>query len=117
MEKLDPFRGISDQQVEIENDSSAYYGECPGTLWAWIVWIVAGGLAGALADRLIQGDKLGILDNIVVGIVGGVILGLFGIEADGILWTFLTAFAGAALLLWLINILTGGRGIGKRASV
>ena len=21
-----------------------------GTLWAWIVWIVVGGLAGALAD-------------------------------------------------------------------
>ena len=92
-----------------------------GTLWAWIVWIVVGGLAGALADRLIQGDKLGILGNIVVGIVGGVIggaiLGLFGIEADGILWTFLTAFAGAALLLLLINALTGGRGIGKRANV
>nr|MBA2681644.1 GlsB/YeaQ/YmgE family stress response membrane protein [Ktedonobacteraceae bacterium] len=42
-----------------------------GTLWAWMVWIVVGGLAGALADRLIQGDKLGILGNIVVGIVGG----------------------------------------------
>ena len=43
-----------------------------GTLWAWLVWIVVGGLAGALADRLIQGDKLGILGNIVVGIIGGV---------------------------------------------
>ena len=90
-----------------------------GTLWAWIVWIVVGGFAGALADRLIQGDKLGILGNIVVGIVGGVIggaiLGFFGFEGDGIIWTFVTAFLGAALLLWLINAITGGRGIGKRA--
>jgi len=90
-----------------------------GTLWAWIVWIVVGGLAGALADRLIQGDKLGILGNIIVGIVGGLIggaiLGLFGIGGNGILWTFLTAFLGAVLLLWLINAITGGRGIGKRA--
>ncbi len=42
-----------------------------GTLWAWIVWIIVGGFAGALADRLVQGDKLGILGNIVIGIVGG----------------------------------------------
>lgn len=91
-----------------------------GTLWAWIVWIVVGGLAGALADRWIQGDKLGILGNIVIGIAGGLlggaILGLFGFENEGILWTFLTAFLGAALLLWLINAITRGRGIGKRAS-
>jgi uncharacterized membrane protein YeaQ/YmgE (transglycosylase-associated protein family) len=90
-----------------------------GTLWAWIVWIVVGGFAGALADRLVQGDKLGILGNIVIGIVGGLtggaILGLFGIESDTIIWTFLTAFLGAVLLLWLINLITGGRGIGKRA--
>jgi uncharacterized membrane protein YeaQ/YmgE (transglycosylase-associated protein family) len=90
-----------------------------GTFWAWIVWIVVGGLAGALADRLIQGDKLGILGNIVVGIIGGMIggaiLGLFGFQGDGIIWTFVTAFLGAALLLWLINAITGGRGIGKRA--
>lgn len=90
-----------------------------GTFWAWIVWIVVGGLAGALADRLIQGDKLGILGNIVVGIiggaVGGAILGFFGFDGNGIIWTFVTAFLGAALLLWLINAITGGRGIGKRA--
>ena len=46
-----------------------------GTLWAWIVWIVVGGFAGALTDRLIQGDKLGILGNIVIGIIGGLIGG------------------------------------------
>lgn len=90
-----------------------------GTLWTWLVWIVVGGFAGALADRLIQGDKLGILGNIVVGIIGGLIggaiLGLFGLAGGGILWTFLTALLGAILLLWLINAITGGRGIGKRA--
>src|SRR2546423_7066829 len=46
-----------------------------GTFWAWIVWIVVGGLAGAVGDRLIQGDKLGILGNIVIGILGGLIGG------------------------------------------
>lgn len=91
-----------------------------GTLWAWIVWIVIGGLAGALADRLIQGDKLGILGNIVLGIIGGllggIILGLFGISGDGIFWTFLTALGGAVILLWIINAVTHGRGVGSKRS-
>jgi uncharacterized membrane protein YeaQ/YmgE (transglycosylase-associated protein family) len=89
-----------------------------GTVWAWIVWIVIGGLAGALADQLVQGNKLGILGNIIVGIIGGliggVILSLFGISVQGIIWTFVTAFGGAVLLLWIIGLLTGGRGVGKR---
>lgn len=90
-----------------------------GTLWAWIVWIVIGGIAGALADQFVQGNRLGILGNIVVGIIGGliggVILGLLGINGSGIVWTFLTALGGAVLLLLIVRALTGGRGIGKRA--
>ncbi len=90
-----------------------------GTLWAWIVWIVIGGIAGAIADQIMQGNKLGILGNIIVGIIGGLlggfILGLFNIEVSGIFWTFVTALAGAIVLLWVINLLTHGRGIGGRA--
>ena len=78
-----------------------------GTLWTWLVWIIVGGFAGALADRWIQGDRLGIVGNIVIGMVGGLIggaiLDLFGIEGRGIVWTFVTAFLGAALLLWILN--------------
>jgi len=89
-----------------------------GTLWAWIVWIVIGGIAGALADRLVQGDKLGIAGNIIIGIIGGLIggflLGLVGLSGQGIFWTFVTAFIGAVILLWIINAVTGGRGIGSR---
>jgi uncharacterized membrane protein YeaQ/YmgE (transglycosylase-associated protein family) len=89
-----------------------------GALWAWLVWIVIGGLAGALADRWIQGDRLGIIGNVIVGIlgglIGGAILSLFGIEGQGIIWTFVTALLGAALLLWLAKAVTGGRGIGSK---
>lgn len=88
-----------------------------GTLWAWLVWIVIGGLAGALADRWIQGDKLGIVGNVIMGILGGLINGaildLFGIEGQGIIWTFVTALLGVALLLWFAKAVTGGRGIGS----
>jgi uncharacterized membrane protein YeaQ/YmgE (transglycosylase-associated protein family) len=87
-----------------------------GVFWSWIVWIVIGGIAGAIADRLVQGNKLGIVGNIIVGIIGGLlggfILGLFGIGVEGIFWTFLTALAGAIILLWIVRIVTRGRGIG-----
>lgn len=87
------------------------------TVWAWIVWIVIGGIAGAIADRIMQGNKLGIIGNIVVGILGGLlggfILGLFGVELAGIFWTFVTCLVGAIVLLWVVNLVTNGRGVGR----
>ncbi len=88
-----------------------------GTLWAWIVWIVIGGIAGAIADRIMQGNKLGIVGNIVVGILGGLlggfVLGLFNIDVSGIFWTFVTCLVGAIVLLWVVNLATHGRGVGR----
>ncbi len=89
-----------------------------GTVWAWIVWIIIGGIAGAIADQVVQGNRLGILGNIIVGIIGGLlggfILGLVGIDVNGWFWTFLTALGGAIVLLLIVRLLTGGRGIGGR---
>ena len=89
-----------------------------GVIWAWIVWIVVGGIAGAIADKIIQGNKLGIVGNILVGVIGGLIggliLGLFGFDGQGIIWTFITSFLGACLLLGIIGLVTHGRGIGNR---
>lgn len=93
-------------------------GSILGTVWAWIVWIVIGGIAGALADRLIQNNKLGLIGSIVVGIIGGllggIILSLFGISVRGIFWTFVTALIGAIILLLIARLVTQGRGVGTR---
>lgn len=90
-----------------------------GTLWGWIVWIVIGGIAGAIADQLVQGNRLGCLGNVIVGIIGGLlggfVLALFNISVSGIFWTFVTALAGAIILLLIVHVVTGGRGIGSRA--
>jgi uncharacterized membrane protein YeaQ/YmgE (transglycosylase-associated protein family) len=90
-----------------------------GTLWAWIVWIVLGGIAGAIADRVVQGNQLGIIGNIVVGVVGGLlggfVLGLFGIGVNGIFWTFVTCLVGAFVLLGIVHLVTHGKGIGRHA--
>jgi len=68
-----------------------------GVIWGWIVWIVIGGIAGILG-----------------GLLGGFILGLFSVDVNGIIWTFVTALAGAIVLLLIVHLITGGRGIGMR---
>ena len=77
----------------------------------WIGWIIIGGLAGALAGRVMRGRGFGILVDIIVGIVGallfGWLVGLF-ITADiGIILSFVVAFVGACLLIWLVRQFEG----------
>lgn len=88
------------------------------TVWGWFVWIVIGGIAGAIADQLVQGNRLGCLGNVIVGVLGGVLggflLGLIGIDVNNIIWMFVTALGGAIVLLLIVHLLTGGRGIGMR---
>ncbi|MDT0213304.1 GlsB/YeaQ/YmgE family stress response membrane protein [Rothia sp. ARF10] len=87
----------------------------PGTLGI-IGWIIIGGLAGWIASKIMKTDaQQGILLNIIVGIVGaflgGLLLSLLGVDTDGagIILTFITAIAGACLLLFGVKALTGGR--------
>jgi uncharacterized membrane protein YeaQ/YmgE (transglycosylase-associated protein family) len=88
------------------------------TVWGWLVWIVIGGIAGAIADQVVQGNRLGCLGNVIVGILGGLLggflLGLVGIDVNNIIWMFLTALGGAIVLLLVVHLITGGRGIGLR---
>lgn len=77
-----------------------------------IVWIVVGALAGWVASMIMKTDaQMGALANIVVGIVGallgGWLVGLFGVEvADGELSipSILTAILGACVLLGLLKL-------------
>lgn len=82
----------------------------------WIAWIIIGGLAGWIASKIMGTDaQQGCLLNVVVGIVGGLLGGylltLFGVDAAGGGWIFslLTAIVGAALLLWIVGMVTGRR--------
>ena len=45
------------------------------TLEQVIVWIIVGGIAGFLADALVGGVRLGVLEAIVVGILGAFVGG------------------------------------------
>ena len=76
-----------------------------------LIWfIVIGILAGFLAGRLINGKGFGLLMNLIIG-VGGAILGgwLFGAIGlsfgGGFIDSLITAFLGAIILLYIINLI------------
>ena len=81
----------------------------------WLVAIVVGGVAGWLASIVMRRDaSMGILMNIIVGVIGAVIgkllLPLVGVsgEANWIAW-FIAAIIGAIILLAIINLVQRGR--------
>ena len=84
----------------------------------WIIAIIVGGVAGWLASIVMRRDaSMGILWNIVVGIIGALIGNvlagpLFGVE--GTIQTFnltgfLIAIVGAVVLLGIVNLVQRGR--------
>ena len=81
-----------------------------------LVWILVGAFAGWVASMIMKTDaQMGALENIVAGIIGallgGWLLGLFGIEvADGQLSipSVLSAIFGAVVLIFLVKLVRGG---------
>ena len=82
----------------------------------FLSWIVFGALAGWLASMVTGNNKeMGLLSNIVVGIVGasigGFIFNQFG--ASGVqgfnIQSLLVAIVGAVVLLFILNLFTKKR--------
>lgn len=78
-----------------------------GILWTLII----GAIAGYLGSLIFKGGSLGLIGNIIVGIVGGAIgywlLG--GMLGTGLVGEILTGTVGATVLLAIINLLTRGK--------
>lgn len=77
-----------------------------------ISWIVLGGLAGWIASMVTGKNKrMGLVLNIVVGIVGAAIGGIVfdllgGTGVTGFnLWSFFVSFVGAVILLAIIGLI------------
>lgn len=77
----------------------------------WIGWIILGGLAGLVAKSIMK-EEGGLLKNILLGIIGGVVGGgliqlLGGSDVNGFnFYSFIVAVLGAILVIWIGRKLT-----------
>lgn len=80
--------------------------------------IIIGGLAGWVASMIMKTDgSMGILMNIIVGVVGAIIgnllLPLFGVSGTTgfSVWSFVVALIGALVLLFVVRLFSGRRNV------
>ena len=78
----------------------------------WIAAIIIGGIAGWLAEQFMK-TNMGLLMNVVLGIIGAAIasaiLSAFGIVLGGWLGYLIAGFIGACLLIWIVQAVRGPR--------
>jgi uncharacterized membrane protein YeaQ/YmgE (transglycosylase-associated protein family) len=76
----------------------------------WIAAIIIGGIVGWLAEQFMKSD-MGLLMNIVLGIVGAAIasaiFSFFGVVLAGWIGYLIAGFIGARLLIWIVRAVRG----------
>ncbi len=86
----------------------------------FVGWILIGGIAGAIAGRIVRGRGYGCLVDVIVGVIGAflggylvsLILPSLGFPADqafGFIGTLIVAVLGAVVLLGVLRLLFGRR--------
>jgi len=83
----------------------------PGNL---IAWLLVGLIAGYLANLVVRGRGGGCLGDIIVGLIGSFIGAILASMLDigaplHFIGTAIVSFIGAAILLIIIRLFTGGR--------
>lgn len=88
-------------------------------LGGWIGTIVIGGLAGWVASMIMKTDaQMGVLWNVIVGIVGAIVANLLlpvfdfsgTSDSSSLITKFLVALIGAVVVLFVFKLLTGRKG-------
>lgn len=78
-----------------------------------LAFLLIGLIAGRIASMLVRGGGLGLLGNMILGIVGAVIGGyifdLLDIAAGGWTGRLATAVVGAVVLLGVVSLFRRGR--------
>src|SRR5437899_5139619 len=113
-------RMTTPEEVRMRGDDQ----EQQGAMWSYvpmerpmhfILFVLIGLIAGALAGRVVSGHGYGMLGDLIVGVVGALLGGwlfavAFGVVGGGLFVGLLTAFVGAVILLWVIRLVAPGRG-------
>ena len=70
-----------------------------------VIFLAIGAAAGFLAGNIMKGSDFGLVNNMIIGVIGAVIggfvFGLLGISAGGVIGSLITAVVGAVILLYL----------------
>ncbi len=76
---------------------------------ALLLFLVIGGVAGYLAGLIMKGRGMGVVMNIVVGVIGaflgGWLLGLAGFQTVHIVGQIISATVGAVVLLFIARLI------------
>ena len=75
-----------------------------------ILFLIVGGIAGWLAGRIMSGHGYGVIVDVILGVVGGLLGGwivstLFGIQATGLIASFIVALIGACILVAIVHLI------------
>ena len=74
-----------------------------GLIWTLVIGLIAGWLAG----KVMKGRGYGVLMDIVLGIVGGMIgrfvFGMLGLASWNVIGSIIVSFVGALILIWLVR--------------
>lgn len=74
----------------------------------WLWYILIGLAAGWLGSLIVKGTGSGLVMNLIIGIIGGVLGGWFfallGLGAGNMLGSLITATVGAVLLLLIAGL-------------
>jgi uncharacterized membrane protein YeaQ/YmgE (transglycosylase-associated protein family) len=89
-----------------------------------LIWVLVGLVAGFLASHLALGHGLGLVWDVIIGVLGALFGGIvlagmlhFQIAVAGhpIVSSIIMAFIGAAILLIILRLVAGRRGYSRRA--
>ncbi len=72
----------------------------------WISFLIVGLIAGWIANQVMKRGN-GLLENLVVGVVGAYVGALlfwvFGLAATGFVGALVIAIVGSVVLLWIVD--------------
>ena len=83
-----------------------------------LIWAIVGFIAGFLASHVMLGHGMGLIGDLIVGIIGGIGANLlanyfnvhFAISGHPIISQIIIAFFGAVILLMILRLFGMGRG-------
>ncbi|HEX3449952.1 MAG TPA: GlsB/YeaQ/YmgE family stress response membrane protein [Isosphaeraceae bacterium] len=74
-----------------------------------ILFLLIGIAAGWLAGQLVKGRGFGLVENLIIGVIGaligGFVFGALNVNVGGLLGQLIAATVGAIILLYLLKLL------------